>query len=98
MASNKHAANEDVVGRTHYLVSTLNNKKLEYMLEMMEAGIDPDTAINMRDVQMAAKWVEYNQVDCLTAAKDDESELSKNLKKIRAVQGSNVIKFIEEGE
>lgn len=93
--SNKNSANEDQVGYTHGLVSKLTNMKLEHMVEMVESGeLDPDVAINMRDVQVAAKWVEYNEIGALTADKDEESPLKKNLKKIQDAQSGKVVAFM----
>ena len=95
--SNKNAANEDAVGLTHLLITKLTNMKLEHMLKMIESGeLDPEIAINMRDVASAAKWVEYNQIGCQTADKDENSELSKNLKKIREASTNNVIQFLDQ--
>lgn len=94
---NKNSAKEDDVGRTHSLVTKLANLRLEDMLEKIESGdLDASIAINMRDVQIAAKWVEYNEIGSLTADKDENSELKKNLDKIRDSQKGNVIQFLAE--
>lgn len=94
--SNKNSANEDQVGYTHGLVSKLTNMKLEHMIEMVESGeLDPDVAINMRDVQIAAKWCEYNEIGALTANAEEESPLKKNLKRIQEAQGNKILAFAE---
>lgn len=95
--SNKNSANEDALGTTHGLITRLTNTKLEHMLKMIEDGdLDPDIAINMRDVQVAAKWVEYNEIGALTADKEEDSELKKNLSKIRNKHQGTVVSFMAE--
>jgi len=49
--------------------------------------------INSRDFSAMQRWVEYNQVGCVPADMQEESELSKKLAKIKEMQEGKVLKF-----
>lgn len=105
MASNKHAANEDEVGKLHNLITKCHNIKAKVMLEsalMMEqeslsaeelvmlAGI-----LNTKDLSAAQKWVEYNQVGCLLANEEEGSQLKDRLDAIKNSQKGKVLQFAD---
>lgn len=94
MGSNKNAATEDEVGGLHKLITLCHNLKTKAMLDLAEnllhEGHDPEEialVINSRDLTAAQKWVEYNGIECLAADLDEETGLSKRLKKIKDLQG-----------
>lgn len=95
--SNKHSGTEDSLGKLHGLVSRAFGMKVQNMLDMVEAGGDPDEWINTRDLQAAAKWVEQNGIGCAPADDKEGSELKEKLDAIRSKQAGKVIQFADNG-
>lgn len=103
--SNKNAATEDEIGILHKLITQCHNRKAGMMIEiadrMLSEGHDIEEIvmiINSRDLASMQKWVEYNGVSCTTAIDDEESELSKRLSKLKAVQSNKIVSFKDAQE
>jgi len=95
--SNKHSASEDTLGKLHGLVSTVYTRRLEHMIELLEAGADADAVVDVRALQAAGKWVESNGIGCAPMEDDAQSELKSRLDKIRSAQKGKVVDFVKEG-
>lgn len=98
--SNKHAATEDEIGKLHGLITKCHNMKAGAMIEVAEALLNEGheieeimMVINSRDLASMQKWVEYNGVGCKIAEDDEESELSKRLRELKAKQAGKLVQF-----
>jgi hypothetical protein len=94
------AASEAEIGELHSLITKIHNIKAGSMLELikklLDVGADPEVitlSINTRDMATMQKWVEYNKVSCVGADEDEDSELSKKLRSIKASQEGKIINF-----
>ncbi|MGL6086415.1 MAG: terminase [Enterobacterales bacterium] len=94
---NKNAATEDQVGYLHKAVTTLFTKKADAILNAIEE--DPDVAIHLvsgKDLGAMCKWVLDNGITAVPAASQEDSDLSKKLKAIKAASQGKVIQFAKE--
>lgn len=100
--SNKFAASEDQIGKIHKSITKCCGIKLDAILEIAEelqkAGLNEQVVefLNLKDLVMPAKWVEYNQVTAITASEDGESDLAKKLRKIKEAQKGKIVQFRDE--
>jgi hypothetical protein len=101
--SNKHAATEDEIARIHKSITKVHNIKLDAVLAIAERLIEFDAIdaladlINLKDLSVAQKWVEYNNVAAIAASEDGETELAKKLRKIKEAQRGKIVQFKENG-
>lgn len=100
---NKNAATEDQVGYLHNAVTKLFTRKADAILnaieEDLEAGGNGDIAISLvsgKDLGAMCKWVLDNGITAVPAASQEDSDLSKKLKKIKAASQGKVIQFAKE--
>ena len=94
--SNKNSASEDDLGLLHGLVSKVYTRRCQDMLDLMEAGMEGDVAIDLRVVKAAAEWVTKNEIGCAPMEDDQQSALSGKLRKIQASQKGKVVQFVDE--
>ena len=101
--SNRNAATEDEVGRIHKSITTIHNIKLDALLAIAQAYKEMEAhevlvdIISLKDLAVAQKWVEYNQVAAIAAANDGETELAKKLRKIKEAQHGRIVQFKDNG-
>ena len=96
--SNKNASTEDQVGKLHNLVTKAFTKKVEHQLDQFDNGNDEDKdfAIDDKTLAAASKWVQANEITCMTADKDGKSELAKKIAEGKKRQKSNVLSITGE--
>ena len=101
--SKKLAATEEEIAELHKLITTCHNMKLDAMLEMAEkfkelGALEAVTEIlNLRDIGIIQKWVEYNGVAAIAASENGETELGKKLRLLKESQKGKVVPFKETG-
>lgn len=82
--ANKNAATEDQIGRIHNLTTDIYLMKLEALHKEMQA--DPEGAQYMGDlktIQAAGKWVEYNEVKSQLPTEQKDNPLKKKLATVK---------------
>lgn len=106
--ANKNSATEDELGEVHKLTTTLHLYRLRKMVELITQGADAEEVIgDGKALASAGKWAaDQNSITAALPETDEESELAKQLKKIkdeqegrgaRATGTNNVIPF-DDGE
>lgn len=84
--SNKNSGSEDRLGELHGLITEVFVHKTRSVMNLLEKGADADMVVNMKDLATAAKWVLENGIGASLADTESESELSKNLDRIKTAQ------------
>lgn len=97
---NNSSATEDEVGLIHKMTTQLHSARLRRMLELVNAGADPEDVIgDGKALQAAGKWAaDQNSITCAAPEMEEETELAQRLRKIKKMTGTdNVIQF-DDGE
>lgn len=99
----KLAATEGEIAVLHKLITQCHNMKLDAMLKMAETFKEMDApgsvseVLNLRDVGVIQKWVEYNGVAAIAASENGETELGKKLRLLKEAQKGKVVPFKDTG-
>ncbi len=81
----KTAGTEDQVGRIHKMATTIYEMKLEAILKSMKASPeDAEYLGDLKAIQAASKWVEYNEVKSLQAVDEEDNPLAKTLAEVKS--------------
>ena len=78
----KLAATEEEIAVLHKLITQCHNMKLDAMLKMAETFKEMESmesvaeVLNLRDLGVIQKWVEYNGVAAIAASENGELVLS----------------------
>lgn len=84
MATRK-AASEDQIGKMHQLTTNIYTLKLESILKQMEDDPEAvDFTGDIRVIQAAGKWVEYNEVKSVLPTDTENNPLKKKLAEVKA--------------
>lgn len=92
--SNKNSASEDKLGELHGMVTTVYSRRVQNMIDLLEAGVEPDVVVDIKALDAAARWVEKNGVGCAPMQDDAQSGLNKRLQQVRSAQAGKVVKFV----
>ena len=92
--SNKNSASEDKIGQLHGMVTDVYSRRVQSMIELLEAGVEPDVVVDVKALDAAARWVEKNGVGCAPLQDDAQSGLNKRLQQVRSMQKDTVVKFV----
>ena len=99
----KLAATEEEIAVLHKLITRCHNMKLDAMLEMADAFKEMNAlesvseVLNLRDLGVIQKWIEYNGVAAIAASENGETELGKKLRLLKEAQKGKVVPFKETG-
>lgn len=99
----KLAATEEEIAELHKLITICHNMKLDAMLQMADkfrelGALEAITEIlNLRDISVIQKWVEYNGVAAIAASNNGETELGRKLRLLKESQKGKVVPFKETG-
>lgn len=81
----KTAATEEQVGRIHEMTTTIYELKLRAILQKMRE--DPESAEfigDIKTIQAAGKWAEYNEIKSLGAVDEKTNPLAIQLAEVKA--------------
>ena len=97
------AATEEEIAVLHKLITRCHNMKLDAMIKMAETFKEMDAlesvseVLNLRDLGVIQRWVEYNGVAAIAASENGETELGKKLRLLKEAQKGKVVPFKETG-
>ena len=81
----KTAATEEQVGRIHKMTTTIYEMKLEAILKAMKASpADAEYLGDIKTIQAAGKWAEYNEIKSLSAVHEKDNPLAIKLAEVKA--------------
>jgi hypothetical protein len=81
----KTAATEEQVGKIHKMTTEIYSLKLEAILGKMKASPeDAEYLGDIKTIQAAGKWAEYNEIKSLTANQEEDNPLAKQLAEVKA--------------
>lgn len=84
MATNK-SATEDQIGKIHQLTTDIYTMKLESILQQMKKDKEVvDFVGDIRIIQAAGKWVEYNEVKSQLPEEQENNPLKIKLAEVKA--------------
>jgi hypothetical protein len=82
--ANKMSATEDQIGKIHQLTTDIYTMKLESILQQMKNDKEAvDFTGDIRVIQAAGKWVEYNEVKSQLPEEQEDNPLKKKLAEVK---------------
>ena len=81
----KTAATEETVGRIHKMTTEIYLLKLEAILKAMKKSPeDAEYLGDIKTIQAAGKWAEYNEIKSLSAVDEEDNPLAVKLAEVKA--------------
>lgn len=99
----KLAATEEEIAGLHKLISDCHDLKLSTTLELAKEYMAQGDKLmameilNLKDIGITQRWVEYNGVKFIAASENGETELGRKLRLLKDSQKGKVIPFKDTG-